>query len=359
MITPIILSGGNGTRLWPLSRKGKPKQFIKLLGDETMFAQTIKRFKDENEFNIPIILGNIAHESFIDEEIKNNNLINSKIILEPKAKNTAPAISAVVEYLMNNNRNDEIIVFIPSDAYINNIDDFQNYLIEGEELAKNSKVVCFGIQPIYPETGYGYIKLGKKIKSDCYFVDKFVEKPDIEKAKSFLKNGKYLWNAGIFMTKVSVLHDLFEKFQNKLLQNIQLTLKNSVISNNKLYLNKENFINSEEISIDYAIIENLDSSNLGVVSMNLIWSDVGSYKSLYDINSEKTSDNNILSGKILLNNTANCFIKSNKKIICCSDVEDLVVVEENDVILIMKKDKSQNIKKLIEKCKEQQLDDIL
>lgn len=359
MIIPIILSGGNGTRLWPLSRKSKPKQFIDFSGDGTMFTQTIKRFKNKKIFGDPIILGNVDHEKLIDAEVKKNKLKDSKIILEPKAKNTAPAIAGTIEYLHRKGMDDEVVVFLPSDAYIDNDDEFRDYLLEGMRIANENKIVVFGIKPLYPETGYGYIKLGKKIKENSFVVDKFVEKPDMETAIEFLKAGRYLWNAGIFMTKVSVLRDLFLKFQKNLMKNIETTIEKSIEKGNKFFLNNDTFVKSEEISVDYAVIENLDSSNLAVISMNLIWSDLGSFKSLHDLNTNKTKDNNIVMGKVVLHNSENCYIKSYKKIICCTDVDDLVIVEDKDVILVMKKDKSQNVKKIIEKCKELDLKGIL
>ena len=353
----VIIAGGNGTRLWPMSKKSKPKQFVKVLGNDTLFTQTIKRF-DEYKNNITI-LGNINHKDLIEEEIKVNNLKNCEVFLEPKAMNTAPAICSVIEYLMNNKKGDEIVVFCPSDAYINDTESFIKSLKVGEKLAKDNRVICFGIQPLYPETGYGYIKLGDKINDDAFYVDRFVEKPEMEKAIEFLKSEQYLWNGGIFMSKVSVLHELFKKFQNNLLLNIQETLKKSKVEKNFIFLDKEQFEKCEEISIDYAIIENLDASNLATVPLKLVWSDVGSYKALFDIDKNKTKNNNVIEGTVILNNTENCFIKTNKKIICCSDVEDLVIVEEDDVLLVMKKDKSQNIKKLIEKCKENNFMDLL
>ncbi|HSQ98020.1 MAG TPA: sugar phosphate nucleotidyltransferase [Rickettsiales bacterium] len=353
----VIQAGGNGTRLWPISRKNKPKQFVKLLNNETLFSQTVKRFQSFGDDLI--ILGNNNHKDLINEEIKINNLKNPKVFLEPKAMNTAPSICVVVQYLMNNNSKDEIVVFCPSDHYMNDIESFINSLKVGEKFAKEDKVICFGIQPLYPETGYGYIKVGEKINDDAFYVDRFVEKPNIERAIEFLKDGGYLWNGGIFMAKVSVLYELFNKYQKSLLKNIELTLKNSKEKNNIIFLNKEYFEKVEEISMDYAIIENLNSSNLVTVPLKLIWSDVGNYKSLFDIDNDKTKDKNVISGRAILYNTENCLIRSDKKIICCSDVEDLVIVEEGDTILIMKKDKSQNIKKLIEKCKEENFGDLL
>ncbi len=350
----VIQAGGNGTRLWPMSRKNKPKQFVKLLNDETLFTQTVKRFASFGKDLI--ILGNINHKDLLEEEIKVNGLKNPKVFLEPKAMNTAPSVCSVIQYLMNKDCKDEIVVFCPSDHYINDAKAFVNTLKIGEKLAKDGRVVCFGIQPLYPETGYGYIKVGDKINDDAFAVERFVEKPDIERAIEFLKGGNYLWNGGIFMAKVSVLYDLFKKHQKSLLHNIELTLKNSKEENNFVFLDKEHFEKCEEISMDYAIIENLNSSNLATVPLKLVWSDVGSYKSLFDINNDKTKEKNITSGRAVLHNTENCFIRSNGKIICCSDVDDLVIVEDGDVILIMKKDKSQNIKKLIEKCKEENLE---
>lgn len=353
----VIQAGGNGTRLWPISRKNKPKQFVKLLNNETLFSQTVQRFESLN--NDVIILGNVNHKHLIEDEIKKNNLKNPKVFLEPKAMNTAPSICVVVEYLMINNCKDEIVVFCPSDQYMNDVDSFINSLKVGEKFAKDNKVVCFGIQPLYPETGYGYIKVGDRINDSAFYVDRFVEKPNIERAIEFLKDGGYLWNGGIFMAKVSVLHELFKKYQRPLLDSIELTLEYSKEENNTILLNKDYFEKVEEISIDYAIIENLNSSNLVTVPLKLVWSDVGSYKSLFDIDNDKTKDKNVINGKVVLHNTENCYIKSNKKVICCSDVEDLVIVEEDDAILIMKKDKSQNIKKLIEKCKEENFGGLL
>lgn len=359
MIIPIILSGGNGTRLWPISRKNKPKQFIEFINGETMFTQTIKRFNNRKNFTEPIILGNIAHEKLIDKEIEVNKIFNSKIFLEPKAMNTAPAIASIIAYLHKHKKGNEVVVILPSDAYINNVSNFNDYLFEGKEIADEGKVVTLGIEPSYPETGYGYIKLDKKIKGNSFSVEKFVEKPNVEKAIEFLQEKKYLWNSGIFMAKVSTLYNLFKKYKPELLKNIETTIKNSKEVDNKIFLDKENFEKSEEISIDYAIIENLTSDNLAVISMNLVWSDLGSYKSLYDIDSNKNKEKNIINGNVIINNSENCYIKSQSKVICCTDVEDLVIVEEKDTILIMKKEKSQNVKKIIDLIKEKHLEYLL
>jgi mannose-1-phosphate guanylyltransferase len=209
-------------------------------------------------------------------------------------------------------------------------------------------MVCFGIRPTYPETGYGYIKIKEKFHSNSYAVDKFVEKPDLGTAMGFLKNGKYLWNSGIFMCKLSILSSLFRTSCEELWNNIGETLEQSSYTGNTLYLNDKCFPKCKDISFDYAIMEKLDGKQLVTVSMNLLWSDMGNYSSLFSMSRDRTEDNNVIQGRVIVNNTENCYLRSSGKIICCSDIENLVVVEENDVILVMRKNKSQNIKKLME-----------
>ena len=354
MITPIILSGGNGTRLWPLSRKSKPKQFINIIDNETIFKKTLNRFSNINNFLKPIILGNVIHEKLIENDAKNN-----LIFLEPCVKSTAPAIAMIVEYMMKNEKYDETVIFVPSDAYIKEEQDFIEYILEADDYIKNNQLACFGVKPLYPETGYGYIKLDKKINNNVYLVEKFIEKPSIEKAIEFLKNENYLWNIGIFMSKVSFLYELLLKYQPELMEQIKKTFDKSKLINNKFYINEEEFSKIKEISIDYAIIEKLSSSELFTVSMNITWSDLGSFKSIHDIDFNKTVEKNIIKGKVITNGTENCYIRAQNNIICCSDVSDLVIVEDNGIVLIMNKSKSQNIKNIINEIKNKNLDELL
>ena len=354
MIIPVILSGGNGTRLWPLSRKNKPKQFINITDNETIFKKTLNRFADRNNFSEPIILGNINHKELINKEITNN-----LVFLEPCVKSTAPAIAMVAEYMINNNKDDDILLFVPSDAYIKEEHSFIEYILEATRYVNEGKIACFGVKPLYPETGYGYIKLDKRIDNNAFLVDKFVEKPDIKKAIEFIQNENYLWNIGIFMSKASTLHNLLSKYQPELMDNIKNTFNKSKLVNNEFFIDKEEFSKIEEISIDYALIEKLNSDNLFTISMNITWSDLGSFKSIYDIDFNKTVENNIIKGNVILNNVENCYINSKNKIICCSDVDDLVIVEEDDVVLIMNKEKSQNIKEIIKKIKDKNLGNLL
>jgi mannose-1-phosphate guanylyltransferase/mannose-6-phosphate isomerase len=353
MIVPVILSGGSGTRLWPLSRKQKPKQFIKLINNNTLFTETVSRFKDTVGFSEPIILGNVLHRGYLEKEMLENNISDSLLLLEPEARSTAAAIASVTEFLHSLGRDNDVAVFVPADAYLDDTGQFREYLLEGEQLAKESMLVCFGIKPTYPETGYGYLKIKKKLYGNFYEVDKFVEKPNLETALSFLKDGKYLWNSGIFMCKISILVGLFREYCSDIYNSVELSVKNSNYEKNIFFLNKKYFSECANISFDYAVAEKLTNKQLTVVSMNLLWSDVGSYNSLFSIDPNKTSENNITFGKVLLNNVNNCYLKSKNKILCCSDVEDLVIIEENDVMLVMKKNKSQNIKNLIDSIRKQ------
>ncbi|MDR1494497.1 MAG: hypothetical protein LBI29_00470 [Rickettsiales bacterium] len=348
MMIPIILSGGSGTRLWPLSRKNRPKQFLELIDNNTLFTGTIKRFEDQSVFQRPIILANVAHRHLLDTEIAKNGLGECLVLLEPEARNTAAAIASVTELLKDKGRGEEVAVFVPSDAYIDDVKQYVECMLEGEQSALKGLMVCFGIKPIYPETGYGYIKIKKKLQKNSYEVDRFVEKPNLNTAIDFLRSRKYFWNSGIFMCKISVLSELFATFCEELQHNVRKTLKNSNYIGNMLYLSGEHFSRCENISFDYAVMEKLSEKQLTVVSMNLLWSDVGSYSSLFTLNTDRRVDNNVVQGNVIVNNTEGCYIKSNNRVICCSDVEDLVIVEEQDVILIMKKNKSQNLRKLID-----------
>lgn len=351
MIIPIILSGGNGTRLWPLSSSEKPKQFIKLINDNTLFTETISRFSNSNTYSYPIVLSNVRYYDLVMEELKNNNISNFTVFWEPMVRNTAPAIASVILHLEKKAPND-IVLFIPSDAYIDDVERFNEFILEGKKLAENNKLVCFGIKPSHPETGYGYIKCSKKIGSNSYMVDNFTEKPDLETAIDFLKNKNYLWNAGIFMCKVSVMSELFAEYAPDLTKMVKDTIAKSKIEDKAVYLDSDFFGKCENISVDYALIEKLTEEQLAVVSMNIIWNDIGSYKSLFDINPNKTKEENIIYGNAILNNTSNCYISSQNKTICCSDVDDLVVVEKGNYILVMKKSRSQNVRDVVKRVME-------
>jgi mannose-1-phosphate guanylyltransferase/mannose-6-phosphate isomerase len=318
------------------------------MNDETLFTGTLRRFDDSRVFQKPIILANVSHRHLVDREIAKNGLVEPLVLLEPEVRNTAAAIASITELLKNEGKGEETAVFVPSDAYIDDTNQYVEYLVEGEQWAREGMMVCFGIKPAYPETGYGYIKTKRKSRGNSYVVDSFIEKPNLRTAIGFLKSEKYLWNSGMFMCKPSVISELLRLNCEELQSNIIETLGHSNRVKNVVYLSDKHFSKCKNVSFDYAIMEKLNEKQLMVVSMNLLWSDVGSYSSLFSMNKEKTEDNNVVQGNVVLNNTENCYIRANSRIVCCSDIEDLVIVEEKDVILVMRKNKSQNLKKLME-----------
>lgn len=364
MIIPVLVSGGNGTRLWPLSTQNKPKQFIELINKKTLFSFTLERFKNKNIYYDPIIISNIKYLDLIKKELAQNKINNSLIITEFEGRNTAPAICSVINHLYKNDK-EAIVLFAPSDAFINDINKFQQAILEGYFSSIKNKIITFAIKPTHPATAYGYIKLGTNIINNTFEVDSFKEKPTFKIAKKFICSKQYYWNSGIIMGKVSSFYKLFLKYQNKLSIAITDTLKNSTQKENILYLNPNNFNKCENISIDYAIMEALSSNELNTITMDLYWNDLGSYSSLYDCIINNNIDNidnnidNIINGKTILNNVMNSYINIEKSICVCSDIKNLVIIEKNNVLFIMNKEKDQNIKEIINNIKNSKLDYIL
>ena len=332
------MSGGSGNRLWPLSTHKLPKQFINIDG-ETFFEKTLKRL-DNKYFEKPIILTN---KNYLNLLKKYKSRI-SKVIAEPLIRNTTSSIANVLEILSDN----DIVVFLPSDSYIKDVEKFNQYLLEGENIVKSGKIACFGVKPKYPEAEYGYIEKGDLIKDNIFKIKQFKEKPDIITAASFLKSNNFLWNAGIFMGKISFLKELFKKYQPNIYKNITNSIKFATVKGDVIYPDENFYSQCENISIDYGIIEKLDSDRLNVISMDIDWNDIGTYKSLSTFFDNDKNNNQLLS-KAILNNSANNFIFSKNNIVCCSDVSGLVVVEKDGIILITTKENSQNARLLKEK----------
>jgi mannose-1-phosphate guanylyltransferase len=340
-IFPIILCGGGGHRLWPLSSMHKPKQFLKLFNNKTLLENTIERFYNNPNCNPPILLTNQAYIKIINNLTKKYNI--SKIISEPISKNTAPAIATAIIHLFQTNPDDYIII-TPSDAYIKN-SEFNKYLNTLFINTQNDKIVSLGIKPTDPNTNYGYIeKLNNSNNNLIFSVKQFREKPTLETAKEFLKTNNFLWNSGIFYGKISIIYELFKKHNPVLFKNIENTILNSKTNKRIIYLNKNFYSNCENISIDYALMEKLNQQELGVMELDISWKDIGTYETLETIIT-KDNDNNAKIGKnIILENSKNNFIISNNTTICCSNINDLLIVEKNGIVFITSKENIQNLK---------------
>ena len=337
----IILAGGSGRRLWPLSRELYPKQLLKLDGKLSLLQSTFKRLQCFIDTENIISVTNIKHANDVKYQLGEIDK-NAIVLAEPMAKNTAPAIAAALEYLKQIKNQDEIVIIVPSDHLIKDFTAFENTVKESIEAAKNGYIVTFGIKPSYPETGYGYIKTNGEVFG-INQVEKFVEKPDFETAKEYLFDGNYYWNGGIFMAKVSSLLEEFEKYTPEIYKN--LSKLNFKESNTIKY---GVFEDMPSVSIDYAIMEKSDK--IALCPLKSDWSDLGSWQSLYDV-SEKDNDGNVFEGHVISEDVRNSFIYSDKKVVAAIGVKDLVLVNTEDAILACNKKNTQAVKKIYEKLK--------
>ena len=339
----IILAGGSGSRLWPLSRDMYPKQLLSLDNENSLLQQTFLRLRKFSSAENIATVTNIKH--FQDIKLQLNSIdSNNLVIAEPLGKNTAPAIACTLEYFMQKNDNDDdIVLIVPSDHLINNTEAFVETVRKGEKLAQAGYIVTFGIKPTYPETGYGYIKTAQSLEVG-FKVEKFVEKPNIETAQKYLESGNFYWNAGIFMAKISTLLDEFAKYEPE----IFATLKKLDFSNSTK-IDYSIYEAMPSISIDYAIMEKSDK--IALIELESDWNDLGSWQSLYEIK-PKDENGNVLTGKVVINDVKNSFIYSQKELVAVSGLEDVVIVETEDAIMACKMSDSQSVKKLYEKLKE-------
>lgn len=337
----VILAGGSGSRLWPLSRELYPKQLIKLNNGESLLQSTFKRLNAFIEAQNIISITNIKHAT--DVKFQLNSASGNNIVLEePMGKNTAPAIATTLEYIRQKSNGDDIVIIVPSDHLIEDIDAFKKTVIEGYKLAVSGHIVTFGIKPSYPETGYGYIKVANQLQ-EGFKVEKFVEKPDLKTAETYLKNGNYYWNGGIFMGKISVFMNEFKKLTADIYSNLSMLdfSKQSTI-------NYSIYENMPSISIDYAIMEKSDK--IALVELKSDWNDVGSWQSLYNVK-PKDKNGNVVEGNVIANNTKNSFIYSSKKLVATSGLENVIIVETEDAIMACHKDQSQEVKKIYDELK--------
>lgn len=339
----IILAGGSGSRLWPLSRELYPKQLLNLTSDKSLLQSTFERLANcMDEENI-LSITNTKHLSNIKMQL--SDLQKSPVVLsEPVSKNTAPAIALAIKYIMQKSNSDPVILVVPSDHLIENIENFASTVKKGEKLAEKGFVVTFGIEPSYPETGYGYINAAEELL-DGFKVKSFIEKPDEETAKEYLRAGTYFWNSGIFMFKASVMLDELKKLApeiSKISEKIDFT--------NSLDIPFVEFDKMPNISIDYAIMEKSD--NIALVKLESDWNDLGSWGSIYDV-SPKDADNNVFVGHVLDKGSKNSFVYASSKLVATIGLEDTVIVETEDAILACRRDSTQDVKKIYETLKKQ------
>jgi mannose-1-phosphate guanylyltransferase len=331
-MTNIILCGGSGSRLWPVSREQCPKQFCDLIGNYSLFQETVIRNKDLCDKTI--IVTNNNHFNLARKQIDELSIKNVEFILEPLGRNTAPAITIACLSL----NKDEIALVTPSDHLIKNGKDYIDTITEAQKLAENDNLVTFGIKPTYPETGFGYIEAEEEN------VISFREKPDEKTAKEYIEAKKYFWNSGMFVFKVKTYLDEINNHSNDIYAASQEAFKNSEISNNIIKIPESYMIKIPANSIDYAVMEK--TKKIKMVTLKTDWSDLGSFEALYNV-SNSDADRNVSATKNVIYNSKNNLIISKNKPVALIDVDDLIVVDTDDAVLISKKGSSHKIKELI------------
>lgn len=343
-IIPIILSGGTGSRLWPLSTPAQPKQFLPLVGSRTMIQETILRLKGL-DIGTPIVCCAEPHRFLVAQQL--SEILDKKpsIILEPMPKNTAPAIAAACCAAINQDK-DAVVIVLPSDHVIKDVKSFQNAIMTAVKNAEKGNLVTFGIVPSFAATGYGYIKASGNETDGAFNLEKFVEKPCLKKAVEYIDSGEYAWNSGMFVFKASTYISELKKFNPEMARLSIESYEKASIDLDFVRLDRSSFSLIEGDSIDYAVME---KTNLGkIVKLNAGWSDVGSWSALYDI-SQKDENKNVADGDVILLGTKNSYIRGGRRTIAVIGLDDCAIVDSDDSILIARMEKIQDVKIIAEK----------
>ena len=342
-ICAVVMAGGSGTRLWPISRATHPKQFLALEGDSTMLQETMGRLTDLN-VDSSITICNEEHRFFVAEQLREIDQLGS-IILEPVGRNTAPAIALAALTA----KDDPLLLVLAADHVIKDEAAFNRAVSKAIPLAESGKLVTFGIVPTEAHTGYGYIKRGAD-QGSGFDVDQFVEKPTAEVAEDYVKSGDYYWNSGMFLFKASRYLEELQKFRPDIYAACESSIGDVQSDLDFLRIDKPAFEACPSESVDYAVMEK--TADAMVVPMDAGWSDIGSWSSLWDV-SEKDADGNAVQGDVMLHDSTNSYVRSSDQLVAAVGVDNLVVVATKDVVMVADKDRVQDVKLIAQKLKQQ------
>ncbi|MBI3775223.1 MAG: mannose-1-phosphate guanylyltransferase/mannose-6-phosphate isomerase [Gammaproteobacteria bacterium] len=365
-LLPVILSGGSGSRLWPLSREHYPKQLLPLIDDATLLQQTVARpdgvaaLFPEIELVAPVIVCNVEHRFLIAEQLRQVGKRHSAIVLEPTGRNTAPALTLAALAAVSHH-DDPVLLVMAADHVIQKLDVFHRAAAAGAKLAQQGYLVTFGIVPSQAETGYGYIRRGSAMKdTSACAIQAFVEKPDKTTAESYLASGEYFWNSGMFMMRASVWLAAIQQFQPKIYASCEQAYRQGRADMDFYRLDEAAFALCPSDSIDYAVMEKLTANRLpspkiagtAVIPLDAGWSDIGAWSSLWEV---KTRDpqGNVVSGDVFVQECAGSYLASHSRLLACVGIDNLIVVETSDAVLVANKDKAQDVKKIVEWLKKQ------
>lgn len=349
-IQPVIMSGGSGTRLWPLSRGSKPKQFLDLITEKTMFQETALRVHgSDNAFLDPVIIAGGKHGAIIFEQLAEIDVEPGTTILEPCPRNTA-AVAAVAAAWTAEHREDAIILLMPADHHIADADGFRDAVARGAKAAEEGHIVTFGIQPTHPHTGYGYIQAGDKIIDGVHRVKAFKEKPPLDVAQQYLSDGGFFWNAGIFLFGARAMLDELDKHAPEIRRASTAALQASVMSGPSRRLDEDVFSTCPSNSIDYAVMEKTDKAAI-VAPVNVGWTDIGSWS---EVSSDKREEK-----FIEVAGAKDNIIRTTGPLVTAVGVDDLIIVATNDAVLVARKDNAQEVRAVVEELKKRGRTDLL
>ncbi len=345
-IIPVILSGGSGTRLWPLSRSMRPKQFINLVDQQSLFQKTLLRLQGMEEITTPIIVCNQEHRFMVAEQMQELAISHNAIILEPAGRNTAPAIAAAAYKLsIIDKSEDAMMLVLPADHIIEDEAAFHKAIRAGLNSANDDWLVTFGIKPDKPATGYGYLKTsGQSNDGNAVAVEQFVEKPDVNTASTYIKDGNYYWNSGMFIFKASAYLQQLEKLSPEICKQAEQSVILAETDLDFLRLETDAYSRCENISVDYAVMEHSD--HVTMVPLNAQWNDIGSWTSLWDVGN-KDSAGNVTRGDVWLQSVSNSYIHAESKLVSVLGVDNLIIVETHDGVMVTTKTCDQEIKQLV------------
>jgi mannose-1-phosphate guanylyltransferase/mannose-6-phosphate isomerase len=348
MITPVILSGGSGTRLWPLSRQNLPKQFLPLTGKGTLFQQTADRARGIQENAAPIVVCSDEHRFLVAEQLREIGIEGASILLEPVPRNTAPAIALAALYACKTDP-DAILLALPADHLIGDVASFDTVARHALELAREDWLVTFGIRPELPETGFGYIRRGTSLDSAAFRVERFVEKPDLATARKYLESGEYDWNSGMFMFRARRYLEELHLHAPAIADAAEAAFTSARGDLDFLRFDKDAFAAIPSDSIDYAVMEKTDRA--AVVPVSCAWSDIGSWAALWSA-SERDADGNRFEGDVIAMDSKDCLIRAaERRMVAALGIRDLVVIDTPDAVMIAPRDRVQEIKRLVDRLK--------
>lgn len=346
MITPVIMAGGSGSRLWPLSRQLRPKQFLPLTGEGSMLQETLKRLA-LLEHRSPLLICNEEHRFLVAEQVRQQAINDARILLEPEGRNTAPAIALAALQVVEEDP-EALLLVLAADHLIRDVAKFHESVMHARHLAEQSQLVTFGVVPTHAETGYGYIQRGE-VQGDVGFrVKRFVEKPDLVTAEDYLVTGDYYWNSGMFLFSAKCYLEELERFQPAMVQACRAALAGACEDLDFTRLDAEAFQACPADSVDYAVMERTEHAS--VVPLDAGWSDIGSWSALWEV-SARDVQGNACHGDVMLHDSHNLLVHAEHRLVATVGVEDLVVVETKDAVLVARQDRVQEVKKVVERLK--------